>query len=237
MAGAWYKCERTRTGFGERLAVLGPNGAGKTTLLRLIAALENPSSGTIAIDGELTVAADAEFRRRVGYATQRAGLLSTTVTKNVELPLRWRGVSRPERRATALASLERLGVAHLAERPAFALSGGEAQRVSLARALAVNPSVLLLDQPAAGLDAPTRESFPTTSRGRLSSARPPSCTCPTASRRCYGSPTAWRCSLTAPCSSSASRATSWVSLLQQPSPGWLATTTSSPLKSIETGRS
>ena len=146
-------------GSGERLAVLGPNGAGKTTLLRLIAALENPSSGTIAIDGVPTAAADAGFRRRVGYATQRAGLLSTTVTKNVELPLRWRGISRPERRATALASLERLGVAHLAERPAFALSGGEAQRVSLARALAVNPTVLLLDEPAAGLDAPSRESF------------------------------------------------------------------------------
>jgi ABC-type sulfate/molybdate transport systems ATPase subunit len=146
-------------GSGERLAVLGPNGAGKTTLLRLIAALEVPSSGTVAIDGVLTAAADAEFRRRVGYATQRAGLLSTTVAKNVELPLRWRGVSRPERRATALASLELLGVAHLADRPAFALSGGEAQRVSLARALAVSPSVLLLDEPAAGLDAPSRESF------------------------------------------------------------------------------
>jgi ABC-type sulfate/molybdate transport systems ATPase subunit len=144
---------------GERLAVLGPNGAGKTTLLRLIAGLEHPTSGTLEVDGVPGEAADAEHRRRIGYATQRPGLLSTTVRKNVELPLRWRGMSRAQRRVTALSSLERLGVAHLAERPAFALSGGEAQRVSLARALAVNPAVLLLDEPAAGLDAQARQSF------------------------------------------------------------------------------
>jgi ABC-type sulfate/molybdate transport systems ATPase subunit len=144
---------------GERLAVLGQNGAGKTTLLRLAAGLEYPTSGVVEIDGVQTTEADAELRRRVGYATQRPGLLSTTVLGNVELPLRWRGVARARRRATALRALERLGVAHLAERPAFALSGGEAQRVSLARAIAVDPDVLLLDEPAAGLDAQARQSF------------------------------------------------------------------------------
>ena len=144
---------------GERLAVLGQNGAGKTTLLRLAAGLENPTSGVVEIDGVQTTEADAELRRRVGYATQRPGLLSTTVLGNVELPLRWRGVARAQRSATALRALERLGVAHLAERPAFALSGGEAQRVSLARAIAVDPEVLLLDEPAAGLDAQARQSF------------------------------------------------------------------------------
>jgi ABC-type sulfate/molybdate transport systems ATPase subunit len=144
---------------GVRMAVLGPNGAGKTTLLRLIAALESPTAGTVEVDGVPTTRADTSRRRSIGYATQRPGLLSTTVRRNVELPLRWRGVPRTQRRALSLAALERLGVAHVAERPAFALSGGEAQRVSLARALAVDPAVLLLDEPAAGLDAQARQSF------------------------------------------------------------------------------
>jgi ABC-type sulfate/molybdate transport systems ATPase subunit len=144
---------------GERLAVLGPNGAGKTTLLRLMAGLEAPTAGTVEVDGVRTVHADAELRRRIGFATQRAGLLSTSVLRNIELPLRWRGAGRASRREAALAALRRLGVEHLAGRPAPALSGGEAQRVSLARALALGPRLLLLDEPAAGLDAEARRSF------------------------------------------------------------------------------
>ncbi len=146
-------------GRGERLAVLGPNGAGKTTLLRLLAALEWPTEGTVEIDGIRTADAGASLRRRIGYATQRPGLLSTSVIKNVELPLRWRGVERRTRRRAALAALERLDAAHLADRRALSLSGGEAQRVSLARALALEPRILLLDEPAAGLDAQARKAF------------------------------------------------------------------------------
>ncbi len=151
--------DRLDLGAGERLAVLGPNGAGKTTLLRLMAGLEAPSAGTVEVDGVRTVHADADLRRRIGFATQRAGLLSTSVRRNVELPLAWRGTGRAKRCAAALAALRRLGVEHLADRPASALSGGEAQRVSLARALALGPRLLLLDEPAAGLDAEARRSF------------------------------------------------------------------------------
>ncbi|MPY98082.1 MAG: ATP-binding cassette domain-containing protein [Actinophytocola sp.] len=144
---------------GEHISVLGPNGAGKTTLLRLLAGVDRPSSGTVTIDGVSTARGGVELRRRMAYATQQPGLLSTSVRRNVELPLRWRKVPRKERARLATAALERLRVAHLADRPAKALSGGERQRVNLARALALDPSVLLLDEPAAGLDAQTRSAF------------------------------------------------------------------------------
>ncbi len=144
---------------GLRLAVLGPNGAGKTTLLRLLAGLEAPAAGSVEIDGVPVHDAGLGFRRRVGYATQRPGLLSTTVIRNVELPLRWRGLDAPSRRRAALAALERLNIAGLADRKALSLSGGEAQRVSLARAFALQPRLLLLDEPAAGLDAQARRAF------------------------------------------------------------------------------
>jgi len=144
---------------GERLSVLGPNGAGKTTMLRLLAAVDRPTRGEVTVGGVSTRSGGVALRRQVAYATQRPGLLSTTVLRNVEMPLRWRKVPRGRRRVVAMAALDRLQVAHLADRPARALSGGEQQRVSLARALALDPEVLLLDEPAAGLDAQSRSAF------------------------------------------------------------------------------
>jgi ABC-type sulfate/molybdate transport systems ATPase subunit len=144
---------------GERLGLLGLNGAGKTTLLRLLAGIDEPTAGEIRIDGVAMSRGDATLRRRLAYAPQRPLLLSTTVRRNVELPLRYRRAPRTTRRAVAAEALARLGVEHLADRPAHALSGGEAQRISLARALACAPDALLLDEPAAGLDTPTRAAF------------------------------------------------------------------------------
>jgi ABC-type sulfate/molybdate transport systems ATPase subunit len=141
---------------GERLGVLGPNGAGKTTLLRLLAALEQPTAGEIRLAGAHDQAAR---RRRVAYAAQQPTLLTMSVQRNVELPLRFRGVPGRDRRRAAHAALARVGAVHLADRPARALSGGEAQRVSLARALVTDPDVLLLDEPAAALDAAAGARF------------------------------------------------------------------------------
>ena len=144
---------------GERLAVLGPNGSGKTTLLRLLSGIERPTRGTVALDGQPMDGLGVQARRAVGYVTQQPGLLTTSVRRNVELPLQWRRVPRAERAARVRTALDRLGIAHLIDRPAARLSGGERQRVNLARSLATEPDVLLLDEPAAALDPAARTAF------------------------------------------------------------------------------
>jgi ABC-type sulfate/molybdate transport systems ATPase subunit len=153
------RVDRLEIGAGERFGLLGLNGAGKTSLLRLLAGIDEPTVGEVRLDGVVLSRGAAALRRRLAYAPQRPVLLSTTVRHNVELPLRYRRAPRATRRAVAAAALARLGVEHLADRPAHSLSGGEAQRVSLARALACAPDALLLDEPAAGLDSPTRAAF------------------------------------------------------------------------------
>jgi tungstate transport system ATP-binding protein len=150
---------RLEIGAGERLGVLGLNGAGKTSLLRLLAGIDRPTSGDVRVDGRPLSRASPAVRRRLAYVPQRPVLLSTSVRHNVELPLRYRRTPRASRRAIAAAALARLGVEDLSDRPARTLSGGEAQRVSLARALACAPDALLLDEPAAGLDTPARTAF------------------------------------------------------------------------------
>ena len=153
------RVDRLEIRSGERVGLLGLNGAGKTSLLRLLAGIDLPAAGEVRVDGTSTARGGTRLRRRLAYAPQRPVLLSLSVRRNVELPLRYRGVARAQRRAMAAAALARMGVEHLADRPARTLSGGEAQRVSLARALACAPDALLLDEPAAGLDTPTRAAF------------------------------------------------------------------------------
>ena len=143
---------------GEILALLGPNGAGKSTLLRVLTLLEAPAAGEVIFEGTpITAAERARWRRRVACCFQEPLLLDATALANAALPLRLRGVPRREAEARAFQWLERLGVAGRADRRASTLSGGEAQRVSLARALTLEPELLGLDEPFAPLDPESRE--------------------------------------------------------------------------------
>ncbi|MGD1877939.1 MAG: ATP-binding cassette domain-containing protein [Kiloniellaceae bacterium] len=134
---------------GVRSVVMGPNGAGKSLLLRLIAGLIEPTSGAITYAGR---SGDAAARRRIAVVFQRPVLLRRSVAANLRHALATYGVPRGER-ARRLDDLLALGrLEDIAERPARVLSGGEQQRLSMVRALAAEPEMLLLDEPTASLD-------------------------------------------------------------------------------------
>jgi len=145
---------------GEVLALMGPNGAGKSTLLQVAALLRLPDRGEIWLSGErATRGTRRRLRRETAMVFQAPLLFGTTVLANAASGLRFRGLPRREAERRALGWLERFGVAHLAARDARSLSGGEAQRISLARALVTEPRLLLLDEPFSALDTPTRSTL------------------------------------------------------------------------------
>ncbi|KAA0108589.1 sulfate/molybdate ABC transporter ATP-binding protein [Mycolicibacterium sp. P1-5] len=143
---------------GEVLAILGPNGAGKSTTLHVIAGLLQPDSGSVRVGGRLltdtaTGISVATHDRRVGLLLQEPLLFPhLSVQANVEFAPRSRGAGRAAARRGATGWLAEVGLAELAERKPAQLSGGQAQRAAIARALAAEPQVLLLDEPLAGLD-------------------------------------------------------------------------------------
>src|ERR1700704_776083 len=149
--------ERFTVAPGSGVAIVGPNGSGKSTLLRLLALLERPSEGEVRLDGVVVAGATAPSagpaaRRRITLVEQRPLLLRGSVRENLEFGLQVRGIRRTEvnRRVASVAA--RLGITSLLHRRRHELSDGEVQRVAVARGLAVEPDVLLLDEPASSAD-------------------------------------------------------------------------------------
>src|SRR5437016_11236165 len=135
---------------GSGIAIVGPNGSGKSTLLRLLALLERPSEGEVRLDGAAVTGAAP--RRRITLVEQRPILLRGTVRENLEFGLQVRGIRRTEVNRKVETVAGRLGITPLLQRRRHELSDGEVQRVAVARALAVEPDVLLLDEPASSAD-------------------------------------------------------------------------------------
>ncbi|MCR4889468.1 MAG: ABC transporter ATP-binding protein [Ruminococcus sp.] len=143
---------------GEFISLLGPSGCGKTTLLRIIADLIHPTSGNVLIGG--VSPKDARLKRRYGMVFQSATLYDwRTVIKNIELPLEITHCPKKERHERAMKMLDLVGLSDFADHYPRQLSGGMQQRVGIARALALQPEILLMDEPFSALDEFTREKL------------------------------------------------------------------------------
>jgi putative ABC transport system ATP-binding protein len=152
---------------GEFLAVVGRSGSGKTTLLNLLAGLDRPTGGQVLFQGrDLAEFSESELlelrRRKIGFVFQSFGLIPLlSAWENVELPLHISGVPWRERRQRALQTLETVGLGPRARHRPYELSGGEQQRVSIARALVTGPEVVFADEPTGELDTTTARSIAT----------------------------------------------------------------------------
>ncbi|WP_210365255.1 ABC transporter ATP-binding protein [Bacillus sp. REN3] len=142
---------------GEVLGIMGPNGAGKSTFIKALSLLERPEQGSILLkDRDITNDMTVEIRRKFAVAMQQPLLLDMNVYQNVAIGLKLRKLPRQEIKNKVDHWLEKFHVSHLAKKHAFTLSGGEAQRVNLARAMVLDPEVLFLDEPFSALDFPTK---------------------------------------------------------------------------------
>lgn len=144
---------------GEFLSIMGPSGCGKSTLLNIIGLLDNPTSGTVELDGRSTEGMSdkelARFRNEtLGFVFQSFHLIPTlSVLDNVIVPLLYRRGFKGDKKALARAALEKVGLSHRMNHFPSQLSGGQAQRVAIARAIVGNPSIILADEPCGNLDS------------------------------------------------------------------------------------
>jgi tungstate transport system ATP-binding protein len=142
---------------GEVLGIMGPNGAGKSTLIKALALLERPAQGSIILKNkDITKEMTLEMRRKFAVAMQQPLLLDTSVYQNIAVGLKLRKLPRQEIKSKVTYWLEKFQISHLAKKHAYHLSGGEAQRVNLARAMVLEPEILFLDEPFSALDFPTK---------------------------------------------------------------------------------
>ena len=145
-------------GRGEFVAIMGPSGCGKSTLLHLAGALERPNAGQVQVDGvdlsDLSLAEAADLRRRdIGYVFQQLNLIpSLTALENVMLPLELDGISRRQARTEAVDAMARVGISEQVDRYPDDFSGGQQQRIAIARAIIGNRRLLLADEPTGALD-------------------------------------------------------------------------------------
>ncbi|MDQ7779488.1 MAG: ABC transporter ATP-binding protein [Planctomycetota bacterium] len=158
---------------GESVALVGPNGSGKTTFLKILAGLERPDRGEVIFDScQVRSAAEKRaYHRQIAYIPQSLALYNTTVFENVAIGLRIRHVAKSEIRARVEGALEKFGIGGLAGRSAQKISGGEARRVMLARALVLEPRLLFMDEPFGELDLPVKEEILTELAGALAGLR------------------------------------------------------------------
>ncbi len=145
-------------GRGEFVSIMGPSGCGKSTLLHLAGALERPNAGQVQVDGvdlsDLSLAEAADLRRRdIGYVFQQLNLIpSLTALENVMLPLELDGISRRQARTEAVDAMARVGISEQVDRYPDDFSGGQQQRIAIARAIIGNRRLLLADEPTGALD-------------------------------------------------------------------------------------
>ena len=150
---------------GEFTAVCGPSGSGKTTILNMIGALDNPTSGTIVVEGrslsDMSSTEKSLFRRdRIGFVFQAYNLIPVlTAYENAEFVLVLQGVPPAERRSRVMALMEQVGLKGLEHRRPDAMSGGQQQRVAIVRAMATRPALVLADEPTANVDSQTASSI------------------------------------------------------------------------------